>query len=104
MTSQPVGSNYANGFLRLITGAPRWLLSGISPEDLERLLGWSGSRSVQWSGQRVPWKPADWRGPSPAAGSLERAGYELCVRQWSGRAAGPHGTCGSTGSAPFLVA
>lgn len=78
MTSQCVESNYANGFLRLITGAPRCLLSGISPEDPERLLGWSGSRSVQWSGRRVPWKPAGWWGPSPAPGSLERAGCELC--------------------------
>lgn len=104
MTSQHVGSNYANGFLRLITGAPRWLLSGISPEDPERLLGWSGSRSIQWSGQRVPWKLAGWWGPSPAAGSLERAGYELCAAEWRQRAAGPHGTCGSTGGAPSLVA
>lgn len=86
MTSQCVGSNYANGFLRLITGTPRWLLSGTSPEDPGRLLGWSGSRSIQWRGRRVPWKPAGWWGPSPAAGSLERAGYELCCGrvEWEG--------------------
>lgn len=78
MTSQCVGSSYANGFLRLITGTPRWRLSGLSPEDPERLLGWSGSRSVQGSSRRVPRKPAGWWGPSPAAGSLDGAGCELC--------------------------
>ena len=45
LASRCVGSNYANGFLWLITGTPGWDRVRDSPEDLERLLGWSGSCS-----------------------------------------------------------
>lgn len=42
-----------------------------------------GAAPIQWRGRRSSWKPAGWWGP-PAAGSLERAGYELCWAWESG--------------------
>ena len=104
MTSQCVGSNYANGFYGSSPGLPGGSLQGF-PQRTSRGC-WDGVGATLFSGVAGVFPGSRLAGGAPPLLlSLWRGlGVSCTAGEWSRRVAGPDGTCGCTGRAPSLVA